>query len=533
VQPPASLKALGDPIYEAFYGLTEQPFAITTDPRFFYLSASHQRAFSELLNGLRRREAVMLVTGETGAGKTTLCRAVIDALGERTFAAMILNPYMTGAEVLRIVLRDFGLVSHEDLRRGTLASADVAQLLDTLEGFLQSLAPIGSHAVIVLDEAQSLPSQTLDQIRLLTGLEHQGHRLVQVVLCGQTGLLTTLKTEALSALNERITRRVEVGPLPPDQVEGYIQHRLAVAGGTNAVSFDAGAARVIADLSHGVPRRINVLCDRALQEGRIEGVSVITTDLVKRAARALAGAHDPMPAAPVAPPIRPPVAPTTPPAAATPVAPATPAAPSAAAAATFPSEQTGRQAAAGAAAKPTEPPVAPVAARTTAALAPAGAAAAPPIERSALTAGAAATRDSSPPMFGHAEEPAPTGRRKALVLAAVGLLVAAAAGYAAYARSIPEPAEVIPARAPATIREVGLPADPMPVPSPEEIATLNELFPPARRAVVQPIGPPPAAPVAAPALPAVEPAVEPTNAPAAPVSAPPPPQGPERVDQVD
>jgi hypothetical protein len=136
-------------------------------------------------------------------------------------------------------------------------------------------------------------------------------------------------------------------------------------------------------------------------------------------------------------------------------------------------------------------------------------------------------------MFGHAEGPAPTGRRKALVLAAVGLLVAAAAGYAAYARSIPEPAEVIPARAPATIREVGLPADPMPVPSPDEIATLNELFPPARRAVVPPVGPPPAAPVAAPALPAVEPAVEPANAPAAPVSAPLPPQGPERVDQVD
>ena len=127
VQPPASLKALGDPIYEAFYGLTEQPFAITTDPRFFYLSASHQRAFSELLNGLRRRESVLLVTGESGTGKTTLCRAVLQTLGERTFSALILNPYMAGAEVLRIVLRDFGLVSNEDLRRGALSSADVPQ----------------------------------------------------------------------------------------------------------------------------------------------------------------------------------------------------------------------------------------------------------------------------------------------------------------------------------------------------------------------------------------------------------------------
>ena len=130
VQPPASLKALGDPIYEVFYGLTEQPFAITTDPRFFYLSASHQRAFTELLNGLRRRESMLMLTGDTGTGKTTLCRAVLHALGDRTFSAIILNPYMTGAEVLRIVLRDFGLVSHEELRRGGLANADVSIKLE-------------------------------------------------------------------------------------------------------------------------------------------------------------------------------------------------------------------------------------------------------------------------------------------------------------------------------------------------------------------------------------------------------------------
>jgi type II secretory pathway predicted ATPase ExeA len=312
VQPPASLKALGDPIYEAFYGLKEQPFAITTDPRFFYLAASHQRAFSELLNGLRRREGVLLVTGETGTGKTTLCRAVIEALGERTFAAMVLNPYMTGAEVLRIVLRDFGLVAHEDLRRGALAAADVPQLLDTLEGFLQSLAPLGSHAVIILDEAQAVTPQTLDQLRLLTALEQGGQRLVQLVLCGQAGLLTTLKAEGLSALNERITRRVELAPLPAEQVEAYIQHRLAVAGGADSVSFDSMAAKAIAELSRGLPRRINVLCDRALQEGRIEGASVITASLVKRAARAVAGAPEPVVAAapaaapPSSSPVKPP-----------------------------------------------------------------------------------------------------------------------------------------------------------------------------------------------------------------------------------
>ncbi|MEO8482724.1 MAG: AAA family ATPase [Acidobacteriota bacterium] len=311
VQPPASLKALGDPIYEAFYGLTEQPFAITTDPRFFYLSASHQRAFSELLNGLRRRESMMLLTGDSGTGKTTLCRAVLQTLGERTFSAMILNPYMAGAEVLRIVLRDFGLVSNEDLRRGALASADVPQLLDTLEGFLKSLMPLGSHAVIVMDEAQSLAPAILDQIRLLTALEHNRQRLVQVVLCGQPGLLNTLKAEPLHALNERITRRVELSPLPLDEIPAYIEHRLGVAGGLESIRFDPAAALAIAELSRGLPRRVNVLCDRALQEGRIEGASVITPDLVKRAARALAGVHDPTPVAPSEPVIRvvPPAAP--------------------------------------------------------------------------------------------------------------------------------------------------------------------------------------------------------------------------------
>jgi general secretion pathway protein A len=310
VQPPASPKALADPIYETFYGLEDQPFAITTDPKFFYLSHSHQRAFSELLNGLRRREGMLLLTGETGTGKTTLGRAVLESLGSRTFSAMILNPYMSGAEVFRVILRDFGLVSHEDLRRGVLAAADVPQLMDTLEGFLKSLVPLNSHAVIVLDEAQSLSSQVLDQIRLLTALELDNRRLVQVIFCGQPMLLTTLKQDGMQALNERITRRVTLAPLTPDDVDPYIQHRLAVAGGRSAVSFDPAAARMVGEMSHGLPRRINVLCDRALQEGRIEGAMVITPDLVKRAARALAGVPEPAPP-PVVRPAEPPPQPPT------------------------------------------------------------------------------------------------------------------------------------------------------------------------------------------------------------------------------
>jgi general secretion pathway protein A len=291
VQPPESLSSLAEPIYETFYGLKEQPFAISTDPKFLFLSAAHRRAYEELLNGLVRDESVLLLTGETGSGKTTLCRAVIGALGERTFSSILHQPYMTGPEMLRLILRDFGLVSREELRRGVLASADVPQLLDALEGFLRSLVSIDSRAVVVIDEAQSLSPTLLDEVRMLTAFERDGRRLIQIVLCGQPMLLNTLKTEPMYALNERITRRVALMPLSKDEVEQYIHHRLAIAGGTEAVAFQPEALRLIAELSRGLPRRVNVLCDRTLQEGRVESERVIGVELVKRAAKSLAGAH--------------------------------------------------------------------------------------------------------------------------------------------------------------------------------------------------------------------------------------------------
>lgn len=290
MQPPASSQALAEPIYEAFYGLTEEPFAISTDPKFFYMSAGHQRAHEELLSGLQRREALLLVSGETGTGKTTLCRAVIDALGPNTFSSILHNPYMLGTEMLRLMVRDFGLVSKEEMRHGALAGADTARLMEVIESFLRSIAPLGSHAVVVIDEAQSLSPTLLDEMRMLTAFEHEGQRLLQIVLCGQPRLLSTLKTEAMYALNERITRRVVLTPLQPEEVDAYIRHRLTVAGGTTAVTFEPAASKLVSELSRGLPRRVNVLCDRALQEGRIAGQATIDAELVKRAARALAGA---------------------------------------------------------------------------------------------------------------------------------------------------------------------------------------------------------------------------------------------------
>lgn len=291
MQPPDSLKSLSDPIYEAFYGLTEQPFAISTDPRFLFLSAPHRRAYEELMHGVSRDESLMLLTGETGSGKTTLARAVVSATGDRTFSSILHQPYMTGPEMLKLILRDFGMVSKEELRRGALAGADIPHLMGVLESFLASLVAVQARAIVVIDEAQSLSPTLLDEVRMLIAFERDGKRLVQIILCGQPMLLNTLKTEPMYALNERITRRVVLTPLSAAEVEAYIYHRLAIAGGGDKLGFEPDAMKLIADLSRGLPRRVNVLADRTLQEGRIDGASRITSALVKRAARALAGAQ--------------------------------------------------------------------------------------------------------------------------------------------------------------------------------------------------------------------------------------------------
>jgi type II secretory pathway predicted ATPase ExeA len=308
VQPPSTLGDPDEPLYEAFYGLREQPFALTTDPRFLFMGDAHRRAYEELLTGLRRREGLMVLTGDTGMGKTTLCRAVINALGPRTFSALILNPYMSDAEVLRVILRDFGLVTREEIRNGAFAKADVPQLLDTLEGFLKSLVDLNSFAVVIIDEAQSLSAKVLDQVRVLGGLESEGRRLLQIILVGQPDLLTTIRSDALKALDDRISRRAVLGPLPPSDVDEYIQHRLTVAGGKDTIEFTAEAVNLVAELTRGVPRRINLLCDRTLEAGRVEGTTVITPEIVRRANQAATGQAPIAAPKPVRPPVPVPVA---------------------------------------------------------------------------------------------------------------------------------------------------------------------------------------------------------------------------------
>ena len=271
--------------YERFFGLREQPFALTTDPRFHYKTASHSAAFDELKQGLERGEGFLLLTGETGMGKTTLSRAVIDALGGRTFSAIVTNPAVADAELLRVVLRDFGVVSREEMRRGRFEKADAQHLLETLDSFLRSLAPLGARAVLVIDEAQGLSPRTLEQLRVLGNMEASGRRLLQIILAGQRRLETTLAADDLTQLNQRVSRRVRLEPMTRDEVEQYISYRLQVAGGESQVVFTPDAIALVHRHSGGVPRVVNLLCDRALEEARGDGAATVAAAHIRRAAK--------------------------------------------------------------------------------------------------------------------------------------------------------------------------------------------------------------------------------------------------------
>ena len=165
-------------------------------------------------------------------------------------------------------------------------------MLDTLDGFLRSLLPLNSYAVVIIDEAQSLAPKVLDQIRMLGSYEQDGQRLLQIIMVGQPLLLHTLRSDAMRALDARVSRRAVLGALSPAEVDAYIQHRLSVAGGRDTVGFPAESVNAIAELTQGVPRRINLLCDRALEEGRVAGTNLISVPMVRRAAKAVAGQPD-------------------------------------------------------------------------------------------------------------------------------------------------------------------------------------------------------------------------------------------------
>jgi type II secretory pathway predicted ATPase ExeA len=264
---PASSSGLFSLTYEPYYGLKEKAFSLSADPRFLFRSPEHAPAFEDLLNGIRRREGLITLTGEIGTGKTTLIKTVLQHLDRRTFSAFVPDPFVSREDLLKMLLVDFGVVSLADLKRGALNGASRPDLSYPLYEFLDSLVPLQAFAVLIIDEAQNLPLPLLEEVRILSDLEGR-EKLLQVVLVGQPELRAHLKLSELRQVDQRISVRCELTPLGREGVAGYIDYRLRVASeGTAHVEFSPAAIEAVYEGSKGTPRLINLICDRALHRG--------------------------------------------------------------------------------------------------------------------------------------------------------------------------------------------------------------------------------------------------------------------------
>ncbi|HYR84410.1 MAG TPA: AAA family ATPase [Terriglobia bacterium] len=252
-------------MYEQYYDLIEPPFSLTPDPKYFYRSESHHRAFELLQYAIQRREGFMVVYGEIGTGKTTLCRAVLDTIEKNVHPALLLNPFLTEVDLLKAILADFG-VSAPVVANGAASKHD---LIHALNQYLVSVLENDGRAVLLIDEAQNLPLATLEQIRILSNLEMHNAKLLQIVLVGQLELMDVLSKPELRQLYQRISIKCELLPFSRAEIEHYLRHRLAIAGGGHSrIVFTADAVKAIYRYSEkGIPRWINLISDRSLMRG--------------------------------------------------------------------------------------------------------------------------------------------------------------------------------------------------------------------------------------------------------------------------
>ncbi len=267
-------------MYEQFYGFAESPFNITPDPRFLFFSEKHREAFNHLLFGIRERKGFIQITGEVGAGKTTLCRALLEELGDDYRTALILNPIMTGDQLLWLILTELGLPTGDDDRMRRLAR---------LNEFLLDQVAHGYDVVLLIDEAQDLSRELLEQIRLLSNLETDQRKLLQIVLVGQPELRDLLDEPSLRQLRQRITVRYHLQGLSSEETGRYIDHRLRIAGANSRPTFNRWALRRIHRYSRGIPRLVNAVCDKALLCGYVTGSDHLTLRHVRRAINELEG----------------------------------------------------------------------------------------------------------------------------------------------------------------------------------------------------------------------------------------------------
>ena len=267
-------------MYEAFYGLRERPFNLTPDPKYLYLSEKHKEAFAHLLYGIKNRSGFVMITGEIGTGKTTLCRNLLNQLDADTELAFIFNPFLNSIELMKKINQEFGIESQADT---------VLSLTEELNVHLLHSTAHGKSCVLVIDEAQNLSPQVLEQIRLLSNIETDTQKLLQIILIGQPELAEKLELQELRQLNQRITARYHLKPLNALETLQYIAYRIHVAGGRKRINFTKRAVKQVYKLSGGVPRMINAICDRALLIGYTKEQRVINVRLVRKAAREIQG----------------------------------------------------------------------------------------------------------------------------------------------------------------------------------------------------------------------------------------------------
>ena len=270
-------------MYVSFFGLKQAPFSIAPDPRYLYMSERHREALAHLLYGLGGGGGFVVLTGEIGAGKTTVCRCFLEQVPAGCAVAYIFNPKLTVVELLQSICDEFSVVVQPS------AMPTVKDYIDPLNRFLLDAHAAGRHTVLVIDEAQNLSADVLEQLRLLTNLETDERKLLQILLIGQPELRSLLARADLEQLAQRVIARYHLGPLNASETAAYVAHRLAVAGLVGAAPFSASALRRVQRLSRGVPRRINLLCDRALLGAYAQGRHSVDARTVSQAATEVFG----------------------------------------------------------------------------------------------------------------------------------------------------------------------------------------------------------------------------------------------------
>jgi general secretion pathway protein A len=264
-------------MYEKFFALTERPFSIAPDPRFLYMSQQHREALAHLLYGVAEGGGFVQLTGDVGTGKTTVCRCFLEQVPEQVDVALILNPRISALELLASLCDELRI---EYVRQTT----SIKTLIDALNTYLLDAHSRGRRTVLIIDEAQNLGAEALEQVRLLTNLETTREKLLQIILIGQPELRELLARDDLRQLAQRITARYHLEPIGRDETAAYIRHRLQVCGESQPV-FTEGAIDLVQRLSGGVPRLINVLCDRAMLGAFVEGRKKVDEAILVRAAR--------------------------------------------------------------------------------------------------------------------------------------------------------------------------------------------------------------------------------------------------------